>query len=64
MEVKNVLNQAITTAFPIRETIQDWKPGAYFVVAWNAAKPPAKDGEDDTPATRTSRTARPSPACG
>jgi uncharacterized protein YfaS (alpha-2-macroglobulin family) len=47
MEVKNVLNQAITTAFPIRETIQDWKPGAYFVVVWNAAKPPAKDGEDD-----------------
>src|SRR5215470_11863733 len=46
MEVKNVLNQAATTAFPIRETIQDWKPGAYFVVVWNAAKPPAR-GDDD-----------------
>jgi len=37
MEVRNVLNQPVTTAFPIRETVQDWKPGAYFVVAWNAA---------------------------
>jgi len=48
MDVKNVQNQAITTAFPIRDTIQDWKPGAYFVVVWNAAKPPAKDGDDDS----------------
>jgi uncharacterized protein YfaS (alpha-2-macroglobulin family) len=47
MEVKNVLNQAITTAFPIRETIKDWKPGAYFVVVWNSARPPARDNGDE-----------------
>lgn len=47
MDVRNVLNQAITTAFPIRETVKDWKPGAYFVVVWNAAQPPAKGDDDD-----------------
>ena len=47
MEVRNVPNQAVVTAFPIRETIQDWKPGAYFVVVWNAAKPPSRDYDDD-----------------
>ena len=47
MEVRNVQNQPVTTAFPIRETIgADWKPGAYFVVVWNAAKPPAIDDYD------------------
>ncbi len=45
MEVRNVLNQPSVTAFPIRETIKDWKPGAYFVVAWNAATP-AEDGDE------------------
>lgn len=47
MEVRNVLNQPVTTAFPIRETVQDWKPGAYFVVAWNAIKPP-NDADEET----------------
>ncbi len=47
MDVRNVLNQSVTTAFPIRETVKDWKPGAYFVVTWNAAQPPAKSGDDD-----------------
>ena len=47
MEVKNVLNQPATTAFPIRETIKDWKPGAYFVVVWNAANKPIPENEDD-----------------
>ena len=47
MDVRNVLNQPVTTAFPLRETIKDWKPGAYFVVAWNTANAPAKDGEDE-----------------
>ena len=50
MEVRNLLNQASTTAFPIRETIKGWKPGAYFVVVWNAARPPANadsDSDDD-----------------
>ncbi|SJZ37119.1 hypothetical protein SAMN02745126_00691 [Enhydrobacter aerosaccus] len=47
MEVRNVLNQASVTAFPIRETIKDWKPGAYFVVVWNAAKPPGKGDDED-----------------
>ena len=47
MDVRNVLNQSVTTAFPIRETVKDWKPGAYFVVAWNAAQPPAKNDDDD-----------------
>ena len=43
MEVRNVLNQPVTTAFPIRETIKDWKPGAYFVVVWNRqARRPAR----------------------
>jgi uncharacterized protein YfaS (alpha-2-macroglobulin family) len=50
MDVRNVLNQPITTAFPIRETVQDWKPGAYFVVAWNAADGSIREndsGDDD-----------------
>ena len=47
MEVRNVLNQPVTTAFPIRETVQDWKPGAYFVVAWNAAKRPIREDDSD-----------------
>ena len=46
MEVRNVTNQPVTTAFPIRETVQDWKPGTYFVVAWNAAQPPAASYEE------------------
>jgi uncharacterized protein YfaS (alpha-2-macroglobulin family) len=37
MEVRNVQNTAVTTAIPIREMVKDWKPGAYVVVAWNAA---------------------------
>ena len=47
MEVRNAPNQAVVTAFPIRETIQDWKPGAYFVVVWNVAKPPSRSYDDD-----------------
>ena len=47
MEVRNALNQPVTTAFPVRETIKDWKPGAYFVVVWNAANKPTPDNEDD-----------------
>ena len=47
MEVRNVTNQPVTTAFPIRETVQDWKPGTYFVVAWNAAQPPASSYEEE-----------------
>jgi len=48
MEVRNNLNQPVTTAFPIRDTIKDWKPGVYFVVTWNAAQPLPKDDDDDT----------------
>ncbi|MDP2374628.1 MAG: hypothetical protein Q8M36_13415, partial [Reyranella sp.] len=47
MEVRNVANQPVITAFPIRETIKDWKPGAYFVVMWNSARPPSQNDEDD-----------------
>jgi alpha-2-macroglobulin len=47
MDVRNVTNQPVTTAFPIRETVQDWKPGTYFVVAWNAAQPPARSYEEE-----------------
>ncbi|MBS0520681.1 MAG: alpha-2-macroglobulin family protein [Proteobacteria bacterium] len=47
MEVRNVLNQSSVTAFPIRETIKDWKPGAYFVVVWDAANPPGKVDDED-----------------
>lgn len=47
MDVRNLPNQAVATAFPIRETIKDWKPGAYFVVVWNAAKPPSRNYDDD-----------------
>jgi len=47
MEVRNVLNQSAVTAFPIRETVKNWKPGAYFVVVWNAAKPLAAGDDDD-----------------
>lgn len=47
MEVRNVTNQPVTTAFPIRETVQDWKPGTYFVVAWNAAQQPATNYEEE-----------------
>jgi uncharacterized protein YfaS (alpha-2-macroglobulin family) len=53
MDVRNVLNQSVTTAFPIRETVKDWKPGAYFVVAWNAAQPPAKGDDDDDDSSPT-----------
>ena len=51
MDVRNVLNQAVTTALPIRETVKDWKPGAYFVVVWNAAQPPPKGDDDDDSGT-------------
>ncbi|MBV9835981.1 MAG: alpha-2-macroglobulin family protein [Alphaproteobacteria bacterium] len=37
MEVRNVQNTSVTTAIPIREMVKDYKPGAYVVVAWNAA---------------------------
>lgn len=47
MEVRNALNQPAVTAFPIRETVKDWRPGAYFVVMWNAAQPPARDEDDE-----------------
>src|SRR5437763_5925591 len=47
MDVRNALNQPVTTAFPIRETIKDWKPGAYFVVVWNAANKPVSENDDD-----------------
>ena len=47
MEVRSPPNQPVVTAFPIRETIKDWKPGAYFVVVWNAAKPPSRSYDDD-----------------
>ncbi|MDP2333787.1 MAG: alpha-2-macroglobulin [Reyranella sp.] len=47
MEVRNVANQPIVTAFPIRETIKDWKPGAYFVVVWNSARPPSQNDDDE-----------------
>ena len=46
MEVRNVLNQASVTAFPVRETIANWKPGAYFIVAWDAAQPPPTADND------------------
>ena len=51
MDVKNVLNQPVVTAFPIRETVKDWKPGAYFVVVWNTATPPPNEADSDAPAT-------------
>ena len=60
MDVRSVTNQPVTTAFPIRETVQDWKPGTYFVVAWNAAQPPAlsyEEAESRAPAAKR-------PACG
>ncbi len=47
MEVRSVTNQPVTTAFPIRETVQDWKPGSYFVVAWNTAQPPASSYQEE-----------------
>jgi uncharacterized protein YfaS (alpha-2-macroglobulin family) len=47
MDVRNVPNQPVVTAFPIRDTVKDWKPGAYFVVAWNAAKPPTRNEDDE-----------------
>ena len=46
MEVRNVANQPVTTAFPIRDTIRDWKPGTYFVVAWDAAQPLSTEDEN------------------
>lgn len=38
MEVSNVQNKAVTTSIPVRDVVKDWKPGAYVVVAWNAAE--------------------------
>jgi uncharacterized protein YfaS (alpha-2-macroglobulin family) len=37
MEVRSVQNKAVTTAIPVRDVVKDWKPGAYVVIAWNAA---------------------------
>jgi uncharacterized protein YfaS (alpha-2-macroglobulin family) len=37
MPVKGGQNETVTTAFPIREAVKTWKPGAYLVIAWNAA---------------------------
>ncbi len=37
MPVKGGPNETVVTAFPIREAVKEWKPGAYLVVAWNAA---------------------------
>jgi uncharacterized protein YfaS (alpha-2-macroglobulin family) len=37
MPVKGGPNETVTTAFPIRDAVKPWKPGAYLVVAWNAA---------------------------
>ena len=37
MDVRNVQNKAVITSIPVREVVKDWKPGAYVVVAWNAA---------------------------
>ncbi|TXL70431.1 alpha-2-macroglobulin family protein [Vineibacter terrae] len=37
MEVRNDQNKVVTTSIPVREVVKDWKPGAYVVVAWNAA---------------------------
>lgn len=48
MDVRNVANQPIVTSFPIRETIKDWKPGAYFIVVWNAARPVPGEDDDDS----------------
>ena len=61
MEVRNVPNQPVTTAFPIRETVQDWKPGAYFVVAWNAATARRRRSYDDDDDESGNG---PAPACG
>lgn len=47
MDVRSVPNQAVVTAFPIREIVKDWKPGAYFVVVWNSARPPSRDYDDE-----------------
>ncbi|CAN5891865.1 alpha-2-macroglobulin family protein [soil metagenome] len=52
MDVRNVANQPVTTAFPIRETVKDWKPGAYFVVVWNAAQPPPRGDEEEEQGVR------------
>jgi uncharacterized protein YfaS (alpha-2-macroglobulin family) len=38
MDVQGQRNQSITTSFPVRETIRDWKPGAYVVLAWDARR--------------------------
>jgi uncharacterized protein YfaS (alpha-2-macroglobulin family) len=40
MEVRSAANQPVVTAFPIRETVKDWKPGAYFVVVPTMTKTP------------------------
>ncbi|MBM3648648.1 MAG: alpha-2-macroglobulin family protein, partial [Alphaproteobacteria bacterium] len=55
MDVRSVTNQPVTTAFPIRETVQDWKPGTYFIVAWNAALPPPRSYEEEESQTGSSQ---------
>jgi uncharacterized protein YfaS (alpha-2-macroglobulin family) len=45
MPVKGGQNETVTTAFPIREAVKTWKPGAYLVIAWNAAD--AAFGDDN-----------------
>ena len=59
MTVEQTLNTDVTTAFPIRETIKDWKPGAYFVVVWNAATPYQMRASGSLTAARSGRPSSP-----
>lgn len=47
MPVKGGQNETVTTAFPIRDAVKPWKPGAYLVVAWNSADGKIDDNNED-----------------
>ena len=56
MEVRQIKNEPVTTLIPIRTLLQNAKPGAYVIMAADAAKPDTSEGEDDPLQFRTGTT--------
>ncbi|HWY65279.1 MAG TPA: MG2 domain-containing protein, partial [Rhizomicrobium sp.] len=46
MAVDNIKNESVVTLIPIHKLLKDDKPGAYVLVAQDAAKKPANDEDD------------------
>jgi uncharacterized protein YfaS (alpha-2-macroglobulin family) len=48
MDVQNVKNDSVVTQIPIDTVLKDRKPGAYVLIASDAAKKPVEEGEYDS----------------